>query len=61
MAQTISNESLDQILYSIDGWMRLMGYGGEYQKLCELVTRLSRECPDFDFSKYYYVKNVIEE
>jgi hypothetical protein len=59
MKVEITQEQLEVICYFINDWMRLMGFGGEYNKLRMLVRSIAKDNPTFDFSKYYYIKSEL--
>jgi hypothetical protein len=54
----ITEDQFDKILYHLDGFMRLMGYGREYQKIYDLVKTLpiSEEMKE----KYYEVHKALK-
>jgi hypothetical protein len=60
MKYKLTQETLMGACYFINDWLRLMGFGAEYRKLVCLVKLIALDNPDFDFSKYYYIKNVLK-
>ena len=59
----IKLETFLEILYFINDWLRLMGYGGEFYKLSRLVKSLAEQgvFSKVETEKFYYVKRVLEE
>lgn len=55
-----------EILYFINDWLRLMGFGGEYRKLSSIVRQLREQnCFDsisqHELNKFYYIHKVVRE
>lgn len=51
---TISLETLEKILYHLNGFMRLMGFGGEFSKIVKLINELPLE--NIDLSEFQQIK-----
>lgn len=59
MKVEITQEQFEVICYFINDWMRLMGFGGEYDKLSILIRSIAKDNPGFDFSEYYNIKSEL--
>ena len=57
----ITEEQLKEILYHLNGNLRLFGYGREYEKIVELVNSLHDKIPNFDWEQFYSIKNVLRK
>jgi hypothetical protein len=53
----ITEKNLNDILYHLDSLLRLMGFGGEYNKIVNLLGELPLE--GVDLSKYWNVNQVM--
>jgi hypothetical protein len=49
-----------QLCYFVNDWLRLMGGGGEYNKLVWFIRSVRDSFPNFDFSKYYYIDQELK-
>jgi hypothetical protein len=56
----MDKELLEQLCYFVDSWLRLMGFGGEYNKLVWFILSVAKQNPEFDFSKYYYINQELK-
>ena len=52
-----------EILYFLNDWLRLMGYGGEHRKLSMLIWNLykARVIERDEITSHYYIHSVIKE
>lgn len=55
----MNEKQLNELCYFINDWLRLMGYGREYNRLALFSRDLKKSYPKFDFSKYYYINRIL--
>ena len=58
---TLTDDQLGQLCYFVNDWLRLMGFGGEYKKLSDMIYSIYLSNQNFDFSKYWYITNIISD
>jgi hypothetical protein len=55
-------ELMKEILYFINDWIRIMGFGREHARLARLVWNLFKQgvFNNIELAKFYYVRGVVE-
>lgn len=51
--------NLNELCYFVESWLRIMGYGGEYNRLKRFILTVAAAHPNFDYSPYPIISSIV--